>query len=360
MQQAKLLPMKYLVPLVTVLILGLAVAWLAGSFDEKEAPGLSEKSLPLLSSGRLFEVKISEVEVLEPVPATIAAKQTALISARILARIEDIKVSAGDYVKKGQELVVMERADLKSRVSQAQAQISSIDARLKEAKQVLVRSQELNKRGLLALAPLEANQANYASLQAQKKSAQQNLVEAETALGYATVLAPFDGLIVDRLADPGSTAQPGMPLLSLYNPASVRVEANVREGRAIQLQLGQTLKMEIPSKALSLTAVIEELVPAGNVASRTFLVKSQISDIDGLLPGLYARLLVPAGTVQQILVPKEFVAEVGQLDIVWVLNALPGGERIEKRFVKTGLVYQQGMVEIVSGLKGGETLLEKQ
>src|SRR5690606_20233220 len=116
--------------------------------------------------------------------------------------------------------------------------------------------------------PLEAAQANYKSLQAQKKSAQQVLVEAKTALNYASVLAPFDGLIVDRFAEPGSTAQPGMSLLSLYNPSSVRVEANVREERAVHLELGQILKMDIPSKNLSLSAEIEELVPAGNSSSR--------------------------------------------------------------------------------------------
>ena len=114
---------------------------------------------------------------------------------------------AGDYVKKGQELIVLERSDLKSRVSQANSQTKSVDARLDEAKQSLDRSVELNKRGLLALAPLEASQANYKSLQAQKNSAQQALVEAKTALNYASVVAPFDGLIVDRFAEPGSTAK---------------------------------------------------------------------------------------------------------------------------------------------------------
>ena len=351
--------MKWFLPISALVLLAVMVAWMAGSFDEKVAPEILATKQLRSDSGLLFEVQETEYELLEPVPATIAAKQTAVISSRILARIEEIKVRAGDYVKKGQELVVLERSDLISRVSQANSQIKSIDARLDEAKQSLDRSIELNKRGLLALAPLETAQANYKSLQAQKKSAQQVLVETKASLNYASVTAPFDGLIVDRFAEPGSTAQSGMALLSLYNPASVRVEANVREERAVHLELGQILKMEIPSKRLSLRAEIEELVPAGNSSSRTFLVKSQINDISGLLPGMYARLLVPAGISKRILVPESFVAEIGQLNVVWVQQTKGVNKILEKRFVKIGLTNEASMAEVVSGLKPGEYLVQK-
>lgn len=351
--------MKWFAPLSAIAILGLMVAWMAGSFDEKVPPGTGEFESVSFADDTLFNVIQQEYEILEPVPASIAAKQTAIISARILARIEEVNVRAGDYVHKGQSLIVLERSDLKSRVSQASSQLKSVAVRLDEAKQSLERSKELNKRGLLALAPLEAAQANFKSLAAQKKRAQQALIEAKTALDYANVVAPFDGLIVDRFAQPGSTAQPGMSLLSLYNPSSVRVEANVREARAIELTLGQTLKMEIPSKGLSLSAEIEELVPAGNVASRTFLVKSRINDNSGLLPGMYARLLIPAGKSKRILVPKNYIANAGQMNIVWVLQTKGDKQIIEKRFVKVGMSQQGDLIEVISGLKEGETLVPK-
>ncbi len=349
--------MRWFFPISAIVVLGVMVAWMAGSFDNKVAPQLMPAKAYQADASSYYEVTEHEYEQLEPVPASIAAKQTAVISSRILARIEQINVRAGDYVKKSQTLVVLESSDLKSRVAQASSQIKAIDARLDEAWQSLERSQELNKRGLLALAPLEAAQANYKSLQAQKKSAQQALVEAKTAMNYASVTAPFDGLIVDRFSEPGSMAQPGMALLSLYNPSSVRVEAHVREERAVQLKLGQKLQVNIPSKGLALTAEIEELVPSGSSASRTFLVKSQINDSSGLLPGMYARLLIPASKSKRILVPQRYVANVGQLNIVWVLQAENAKQFIEKRFVKVGMLLEGDMVEIVSGLKAGERLV---
>lgn len=353
--------MKWLISFAAITVLVLMVAWMAGAFDEKVAPGREDAAQRQLraSSDSVFEVKQQDIEVLEAVPATIAAKQTAMISSRILARIEKVKVRAGDYVKKGQVLIILEHGDLTSRVSQAQAQIASAEARMTEARQALERAVELNRRGLLAQAPLEAAQANFASQQAQLDSARNALLEAKTLLDYASVVAPFDGLVVDRFAEPGNTAQPGMALLSLYNPSSVRVEANVREERALQLELGQKLKMDIPSKSQERIAEVEELVPAGNVASRTFMIKSRINDADGLLPGMYARLMIPAGVEQRILIPQDYVAQVGQLNLVWVLHESADNVQIEKRFIKTGLTHKEGMVEVVSGLSAGERLLKK-
>ena len=111
--------MKWFLPLSALILLGIMVAWMAGSFDEKVAPEISAMTKHPLDSSLLFEVTQQKYELLEPVPATIAAKQTAVISSRILARIEEVNVRAGDYVKKGQALVLLERSDLKSRVSQA-------------------------------------------------------------------------------------------------------------------------------------------------------------------------------------------------------------------------------------------------
>ena len=92
----------------------------------------------------------------------------------------------------------------------------------------------------------------------------QALEEAKTALGYTEILAPFDGRVVDRFAEPGDTAQPGTKLLALYNPLSLRVEAQVREVVALGLEVGQDLQVEIPAMQKIVDAVIQERVPAAD------------------------------------------------------------------------------------------------
>jgi hypothetical protein len=109
----------------------------------------------------------------------------------------------------------------------------------------------------------------------------------------------------------------------------------------------------IPATGQWLDAEIEERVPAGNSGSRSFLVKSRLYQAQSLLPGMYARLMVPSGIESVVLIPENRVARVGQLDVVWVVNE----DDIERRFIRTGKPYDSGLLEVVSGLKAGEILL---
>jgi RND family efflux transporter MFP subunit len=195
--------------------------------------------------------------------------------------------------------------------------------------------------------------ANHETLLAEMGGANQALDEANTALGFTEIMAPFNGRVVDRFAEPGDTAQPGSKLLALYNPLSLRVEAQVREHLALELEVGQALQVEIPSLEKVVDAVIEERVPAAEPGSRSFLVKAGVPYDTDMLPGMYARLLVPAGKGQQLLIPADRVVHVGQLDLVWVLEE---GQSY-RRFVRIGQTTQDGRVEVVSGLSEGEEVL---
>lgn len=148
-------------------------------------------------------------------------------------------------------------------------------------------------------------------------------------------------------------AQPGTKLLALYNPLSLRVEAQVREHLALGLEVGQRLQVEIPSLEKIVDAVIEERVPAADPGSRSFLVKVGVAFDKNMLPGMYARLLVPAGVEKQMLVPADRVVNVGQLDLVWVYQ----DGRSYRKFVRIGRVVQGDQIEIVSGLVEGDLVL---
>lgn len=343
--------LKVAMPLAAIAGLLLIIGWIAGMFDEKMPPGTTPPAN--LSKADTVAVVKSEQLLYEPVPASIQAKQATIISSRILSRIEKIHVRAGDSVSQGQLLIELEAKDLQSRVSQANARINSVNARLTEAQQSLQRALDLKSSGAIARAELEKAQANRDALLADMTNAKQALQEAKTALGFAKIYSPIDGRIVDRFAEPGDTIQPGVQMLSIYNPLSLRVEANVRELLALPITLGQALEVYIPAMEKSLTSIVEELVPAGNTGSRSFRVKSRLPFSDGLLPGMYARVQVPAGKQTLLLIPKDRVASVGQLDVVWVHNQ----GIAERRFIRTGKTKNDGLIEVVSGLNEGDLLL---
>ncbi|GAA6172346.1 efflux RND transporter periplasmic adaptor subunit [Colwellia sp. KU-HH00111] len=349
---------KLIIPLIALALLLLMVAWLAGYFNEKISPVTKEDlqqkyNMAVIDKTDSYTVNASKVPIFESVAASIEAKQATIISSRILARIDNIHVRAGDTVKQGDLLIQLEQGDLKSQVLQAKQNVNALRARQNEAKQNLERSKTLMKKLLISEFELDKKRADYQSINAELTAAKQALSQNTTRLQYANLLAPINGIIVNRFAEPGDTAQPGTKLLSLYNPLSLRVEAQVRERLALTLKIGQSITVELPSLNKTLVGQIEEIVPAANTGSRSFLIKTRISANENLLSGMYARLLIPAGEQQQLLIPINKVAQVGQLDFVW-LNV--NGEA-QRRFVRLGKVQQNNMVSVISGLMPGDELM---
>lgn len=345
---------KILMSVLAIVILFAMIAWMAGLFDEKIPPGsnvVGQKAV-----GEPVATVYEDVTILEKVPASVEASQATLISSRLLARISRVNVRAGDVVKKGDLILELENSDVKAQVQQARSRVNATTARSKEAGQNLARVKELRAGGVMSVADLDQAQANYDALLADLRGAEQALEEAITALSYTEIVAPFNGRVVDRFAEPGDTAQPGSKLLALYNPMSLRVEAQVREHLALGLEVGQALTVEIPSLNKIVDAVIEERVPAADPGSRSFLVKASVGFDKDMLPGMYARLLVPAGTGKQLLIPADRVVHIGQMDMVWVYR----DGLAYRRFVRIGKLVRDDLVEILSGLGEGDLVLPVQ
>ncbi len=334
-----------------IIILLILVAYMAGMFSAKITPGVNE--IGTASRPQTFPVEEQTVALTEPVAASVEAKQATVISSRIMARITAIHVRAGDQVEEGQLLLELEQSDLLARSQQNREIIRAINARLAEAKQTLQRTVELHQQGLVATADLDRARANNDSLKAELASAQQQQQQADTALSYSRIDSPIAGRVVDRFAEPGDTATPGSKLLTLYNPVSLRVEAQVRENLALSLTLDQALQVEIPSLDSTFQATVEEIVPAAERGSHSFLIKARIPFQQALLPGMYARLLVPSGTKTAVVIPADKVITVGQLNAVWVWQ----DNHYQQRLVRVGRTQANGYIEIISGLEKGEWLI---
>ncbi|HEY5717382.1 MAG TPA: efflux RND transporter periplasmic adaptor subunit [Motiliproteus sp.] len=339
-----------LMPLGAVVGLLLMVAYMAGMFSEQIAPELAAPS-PDVSSDRVAAEVITRPR-LEAVPASVQAKQASVISARLLSTITAVKVRAGDTVRAGQLLVELDQRDLRARLLQSEEQVRASQARLQEAQSTLKRVEDLYTRKLVAQADLDRARSSFDSLTADLASAQQGVQEAQTALSHTRITAPIDGRIVDRFAEPGDTASPGVPLLSIYNPTTLRIEARVREKLALALRPDQPLEVRIPALEQTLQAELEELVPSADPGSRSFLVKARIAQDGRLLPGLYAELRVPAGEESLLLIPQDRVASVGQLNLVWVVT----GAGVERRFVRLGTTMGE-RVQVLAGVSAGDELL---
>lgn len=351
------------IPVAALSLLLVMVVWLAGGFADKVSP--SDMNVVKIDSNKEypthFLVKKIKSTTYEPISAEVTAKEATIISSRTIARIDEITVRAGDVVQKGQLLVSLEQKDVQAQVSQADQQVKALAVRLQEANKNLQRSIDLREQKLVSEFVVDKEQANVDALSAELIAAEQALSHAKTVLAYNALTSPISGIVIDRFAEPGDTAQPGNKLLSLYNPNSLRISAQVRESLAIKLAVGQQVQVEIPSTKQSVSGTVAEIVPAANTGSRSFLVfvsveQSLISSAQvKLLPGMYAKLILPTGEHEAFSIPADKVSRVGQLTLVWVLE---NGVK-QRRFVRIDTDKSfEGMVNVMSGLRAGDKIVD--
>lgn len=346
---------KTILPALAGLVVLVAViAWLAGALQSKISPKLEPVAPRRLGARATAPVRQVTQEYTEQAVGTLKAADRTVVSAKLLATIEQVSVAAGDQVQRGDVLVRLAAGEYGARVEQAEQAVSAAAATHSEAEAAFKRVQELFAGQAIPRSQFDAAQARVKVARAEEGRARQTLEEAKILLSYTTILAPKAGRVVDRLVDTGDTVTPGQALLVLYDPTTLRLEAAVSEAHAVTLRPGQQLQVHIDALDRNVPATIDEIVPQADAPSRSFLVKAAVPRADGLYEGMFGRLLIPAGTRRHLYVPAEAIETIGQLEFVEV--ALSDGT-LERRYVKAGRPGPANSIEVLSGLEAGERVL---
>ena len=317
--------------------------------------------------------------VLYRASGTVRGRNTATLTSRTSGYVRRLDVRAGDRVKTGDVLVVLEANDVAASVRRASAGLDqalqsrteaehALDAAriaARNAKTTLDRAAKLLADGAIPKQQFDDVEAAWRTAAAQEEVAlarvrvgqagidvaQAGLGESQATLGYARIAAPFNGRVIERRVDPGNLATPGMPLLVLEQEGQLRVEAAVAESRAGSFAIGDVV--EVDASPTLLSGRVSEIVPNVDVASRAFVVKVDLpADAVGLRPGMFARVSFHAGTRTKLVVARDAVVSFGALDRVFVID----GDRARLRMVTIG--DMQGPVrEVLSGLSAGDRVV---
>jgi len=328
----------------------MAVFYMAGSFSDKQAAGLKESQITSYQGERVT-VTLQSIAGTEQVPGSVIAKQNTQISSHVMAQVEQLKVRAGDKVAKGDLLVMLKQDDFKAALAQSSANINAVQASLTQAKKQLARMIDLNAQGLVSVSELDDAKAKFENLTANLAVAKQQQTQAQVSLNYTRITAPISGVVVERLTEPGDTATPGKPLITLYNPLQLQLEFNVREQQAVKLRVGDSLNVVLPSLDITTPATVSEIVPVADNAARSLFIRLEADAQLGLMPGLYAQLQLPIKSTQGVLIDPRWVHEFGQLNMVYVLE----NETLVKRFVRLGSIINNQQ-HVIAGLKEGDVL----
>lgn len=326
---------------------------LAGRFEPKVKPGAAvTTSGPTVPTGTLAEVKLVKRTRAESAVGTIRAIHEVAVASKILARVKDVRIKAGQSVKEGEELVVLDDADLQARLRQVRAAETGAGAKLNQARTDVDRANRL--RAVNSVSQQELEQANTAflSAKAEFERTQHAVNEAQILMGYATLRAPITGIVIDKKVDAGDTVSPGQVLLTMYDRTKMQMVATVRESLAMRLEAGQQLAARIDALGLDCHATISEIVPEAQAESRSFQVKVTGPCPPNVYSGMFGRIFIPLGEEEILVIPTGAARRVGQLDVVTVAD----GGKTRRHVVQLGRDLPEGR-EVLSGLKEGEKVI---
>ena len=299
---------------------------------------------------------------------SVRAAQMSQVSSQMMGNIVEIRSHEGDRVQNGQVLATIDDAQPRSAADQAKAalavaenEVSASDSDLVLAQATLLRYQQLYDKKSVSPQEFDEIKARYQSEEARRDmtragqaQASAALTQAQNSLSYTRIRAPFSGVVTEKKADAGTLASPGMPIFTIEDTRSYRLEVTVDESDIRLVHVGQVAPVTIDALGnIQLPAKIVQIVPAADAASRSFLVKVELPADTRIRSGLFGRARFPRGERSALLIPRSSLVERGQLQGVYVLDA---NQIAGLRYVTLGRSTGD-QVEVLSGLQAGEKLV---
>lgn len=321
----------------------------------------------------------------------VRATTIANVTARIMAEVRSVTVRSGDRVRAGQVLVVLDGRDLQASkarsiagesgarqaASMAEADQQAALAMLSLAQVSHKRVSELKAKNSATQGELDDAVAMLRSAEARARAAEARVtaskdeIEAAAAAvagasamaSYATLTAPFDGVVTEKSVEVGAMVAPGQPLLSVEDSRRFRLDVRLDESRAALASVGAVVRVSLagangssrPDAASDdeFDGTVSEVSRMVSSDSHDFLVKIELPSTANVRSGMYGKARFETSTRPGLAVPTSALVRRGQLAFVYVVER---DNRAHLRMVNAG-EPSDGFVEIRSGLLQGELVV---
>jgi RND family efflux transporter MFP subunit len=355
------------------LVAGLALPACSGG--AKTAPEKSADATPVDTA----TVAVAEVADTFEAGGIVQARTTATLMARIPAPVREVRAVPGDRVRAGQVLIVLDGRDLAAQARRARAEGASADQdviaaaaerQAAEAALALARATHARIAGLHAkrsatpqelddaTAALRAAEARAAGAAARAQAAVSGVEgaraaseAADTTETFSRIAAPFDGVVTEKMIEPGNMAAPGTPLMRVEDTRRFRLDVRVDESRIGRVSPGATVAIALEGGSDDAARVVDgtvtEVGRAVDADARSFLVKIELPADRGLRSGMFGRARFSTRPRRALTVPEAALVHRGQVTSVFV---------IEKDIARVRLVNVSG-TEVLAGLSEGDVVI---
>ncbi len=340
--------LKYVV--ITALATVMVVALIACKQEAKAPSG--KHRLHKKISAQIFDVEAVRLPILHTFPGTTKAKINVTIGAKIPGNIKAVFVEEGDEVSSGQTLIQIDEADIVAKIKALEASRQAVLRKKKAVQSKLAYAisnfqrikrlfdmesatqEELDR----AVSETKALKAQVKAIEAEAVAVDAQMREVKNQLNYVRITSPLNGWVIRRLVDPGTLANPGMPLLAIDSKeAGTWFEAMVDEQLMTKVKEGELVHVEIPSASFSEKVPITRLVPQVDPSSHAFKIKVDLT-ARPFKSGLFGRVNIEVGAKKALIVPLKAVVERGGIKGVFAVDS---NKVIHWRVIKVGDLWKR-------------------
>ena len=277
---------------------------------------------------------------------------------RIGGKIVERRVDVGALVKKGQVLARLDPADVALQAQAAEATVAAARTESDFARAEHLRYQNLYRQKFVSESALDGKQNAMLAALARLQQAQANLAVNRNQTGYATLIAPDDGVITSVTAESGQVVASAQAVMKLARTDEREVAIAVPENRIGELKGARRINVVLlANSGRPFTGRVREISPTVDPVTRTFSVRVAVPDADATLSwGMTANVVaVAAGAAQNALIPLTSIYhEPDGKPAVWVYDA--NARNVSLRAVELGPYREDGVV-ITRGLNNGEWIV---
>jgi len=257
----------------------------------------------LLASALLTVVNAVEINL----SGSVVSDNQKMLTSRYMGYVKNMAVSEGDIVKKGDLIYEIDSKDIESAERQVDLAISQARLALQMNKNQynnilvnLARHERLYKKNMVSKYEFEQLQLAAKNLKDMVEISQQQVNQALAKkdevlnqYNYLKILAPNDGVIVDKRLNEGEMAIPGMPVVVLTDLSKLKVVAELSETQLKYINMGKVVDIEVPSIGFKTTGKITAIVPNSNPMTHKFKIIMKMDDkSSSVYPGMYAKILI--------------------------------------------------------------------
>ena len=343
-----------------LVLVALTVILLARAWHGRTPRAAVAAQIPVVAVARVDrEDLFKEITI----PAEFRPYNEVELHAKVSGYVKEMKVDIGDRVKGGQLLAVLEVPELHDDFDHAVASHARAQADYRDAHLAYTRLVSVNKDhpNLIAQQDLDTAEAHDATARGAVEAAKSDVEKYHTLVGYTRIVAPFDGVITKRYADPGSLIQAGtasntqaMPLVRVSDNMLLRLDFPVSVDYVHGIRLDAPVRVRIDSLGgRVLSGKIARFSDKVDDSTRTMVAEMEVPNASlELVPGMYANVVLKVDErTRALAIPIEALPAGGKS--VLVINR---AREVEERPVTLGL-ETPSRYEVLSGLKEGDLVV---